>query len=226
MVEVGRQKPDVKAVRLGTTDQGWETFLHFEAGGVGRKPERLKWPIQMVTPPQSKSLVLNATSSAHLDYALSPEAAGQVSAGDYSVIAVLEVPAAVTLPQDLWRGQVASRPVRLRVLQAPAQPSPAIQATVHMQRAEYFSTTGDWSNALASAQAALKADPKLIRAQMIVGEAKEAQDDLAAARNAFVIAKRLFDEQYPKSYETPRYLIYKIATLDERLPMRRSESTR
>jgi hypothetical protein len=220
MREVWRQNPDIKVVRLGTGDQGWETFLHFEAGSAGGKPERLNWAMQMVTPPQPKSLTLDATSNAQLDYALTPDAASQVPAGEYSVIAVLEVSAAATLPPDLWRGRVASQPVKLKILPAPARPSTAEQASMNMQKAEFFSTTKDWSKALSSAQTALAADSKLIRAQMIVGEAKEAQGDLSGARDAFVSAKRLFDEKYPKSYEAPEYLIDKIATLDTRLGKR------
>jgi tetratricopeptide (TPR) repeat protein len=224
MLELARQKPEVKVVRLGTSDQGWETFLHFEVESAGAKPERLNWPMQMVTPPQSRSLTLNASSNWQLDYALTPEAAVKVPAGDYSIIAVLEVSAAPALPQDLWRGRVASQPVKFKISPTPAQPSAAEQASMNMQRAEFFSTLKDWSNALASALAALAADPKLIRAEMIVGEAKEAQGDLSGARDAFLDAKRHFDEQYPDSYEAPQYLIYKIATLDERLGKRRTES--
>ena len=224
MLELAQQKPEVKVVRLGTSDQGWETFLHFEVESASAQPERLNWPMQMVIPPQSKSLVLDATSNAELDYALSPDAAAQVPAGDYSVFAVLEVSAAATLPQGLWRGRVVSRPVKLRISSAPAQPSAAEQANMNMQRAEFFSTTSDWAHALQSAQAALKEDPKLIRAQMIQGEAKEAQGDLAGARDAFSQALRLFDQQNPNSYEEPQYLIYKIATLDQRLGERQTHS--
>jgi len=67
-------------------------------------------------------------------------------------------------------------------------------------------------------------DSSLIRGQMIVGEAKEAQGDLSGARDTFGAALRLFDEQYPKSYEAPQYLDYKIATLDERLGERGTQS--
>ena len=224
MREVWRQKPDIKVVRLGTGDQGWETFLHFEAGSAGGKPERLNWAMQMVNRPQSKSLTLDGTSNAQLDYALTPDAAAQVPTGEYSVIAVLEVSAAATLPQDLWLGRVASEPVKLKISPAPARPSAAEQASMNMQKAEYFSTIQDWNKSLASAQAALAGDPHLIRAQMIVGEAKEAQGDLSGARDAFVIAERLFNEQYPNSYERPEYLIDKIATLDERLGERPTKS--
>jgi hypothetical protein len=224
MLELARHKPEIKVVRLGTSDQGWETFLHFEVESAGAKPERLNWPLQMVIPPQSKSLALDATFNAQLDYALSPDAAAQVPAGDYSVFAVLEVSAAATLPQDRWRGRVVSRPVKLRISSAPAQPSAAEQANMNMQRAEFFSTIKDWSSALASAAAALAADASLIRAEMIVGEAKEAQGDLSGARDAFLGAKRLFDQQHPNSYEEPQYLVYKIATLDERLGKRGTQS--
>jgi hypothetical protein len=221
MTEVWRQKPDIKVVRLGTSDQGWETFLHFEVGSAGAKLERLNWAMQMVTPLQSKRLTLDATSNAQLDYALTPDAASQVPPGEYSVIAVLEVSAAATLPQDLWRGRVASQPVKLKISPIRAKPSPAEQATMNMHRAEFFSTTRDWSNALASAQAALKDDPSLIRAHMVQGEAMEAQGDLEGARGAFSQALRLFDEQYPDSYERPQYLIHRLAALDERLGQRR-----
>ena len=224
MLELAWQKPEVKVVRLGTSNQGWETFLYFEVESAGAQPERLNWPMQMVIPPQSKSLALDATSHAELDYALSPDAAAQVPAGDYSVFTVLEVSPAATLPQDLWRGRVISRPVKLRISPAPAQPSAAEQANMNMQRAEFFSTTSDWAHALQSAQAALKEDPKLIRAQMIQGEAKEAQGDLAGARDAFSQALRLFDQQYPHSYEEPQYLVYKLVTLDERLGNRGIQS--
>jgi hypothetical protein len=226
MLELARQKPEVKVVRLGANDQGWETFLHFEVESAGAKPERLNWPMQMVIPPQAKSLVLDATSHEQLDFALSPDAAQQVPAGDYAVRAVLEVSGDATLPQDFWRGRVTSGAVKLRISPAPAQPSAAEQAHMNMQQAEFFSTTKDWSRALASAAAALAADPSLIRAAMVVGEAKEAQGDLSGARDAFLGAQRLFDQQYPKSYEAPQYLIYKIATLDQQLGERRTQSKR
>jgi len=217
MLELARQKREIKVVRLGSNEQGWENFLRFEIAIAGSPPTRLTWPLTPVTAPEAKSLALDASSKAQVEYALAPQAAAQIAAGDFEITAVLEVPAATALPQELWRGRVASNPVRLKILPVPAQSSAADQANLNLQRAEFFSTTKDWSNALASALAALAADPNLIRAQMIVGESKEAQGDLSGARDAFATAEQLFYEQYPKSYERPQYLIYKLATLDERL---------
>ena len=226
MLELARQKREVKAVSLGTNEQGWEKFLHFEIARAGSPPTPLTWPLTPLTAPEAKSLTLDASSRAKVDYALEPQAAAQVPAGDFEITAVLEVPAGAALPQDLWRGRVASLPVRLKILPVPAQPSPAEQASMNMQRAEFFSTTKDWSNALASAKTALAASPDLIRAEMIVGKAQEAQGDLSGARDTFLNAYRLFHQQHPNSYEAPQYLIDQLGTLDARLRERRTESLR
>lgn len=224
MLELAREKREVKVVRLGTNEQGWEKFVHFEIAGVGSPPTPLTWPLTPLTAPEAKSLTLDASSRAKVDYALAPQAAAQVPAGDFEITGVLEVPAGTALPQDLWRGRVASTPVRLKILPVPAQPSPAEQASMSVQRAEFFSTTQDWSNALANAKAALAARPDLIRAEMIVGKVQEAQGDLSGARDTFLSAYRLFYQQHPNSSEPPEYLVYKIATLDERLGKRGTKS--
>lgn len=213
MLERAQQKPEVKALRIGTADQGWETFIHFELEKAGEQPAPLNWTLRLVS-------LSNADSRAQLEYALSPEAAAHVSAGAYSVIAVLEIPAGAPGPPDLWRGRVTSEAVNLTISPLPARPSAAERGKLNLARAEFFSITRDWTNALASAQAALAADPTLIRAQMVAGDAREAQGDLSGARDAFVAAERLFDEQNPASYEAPEYLIHKIAELDERLGTR------
>jgi tetratricopeptide (TPR) repeat protein len=170
-----------------------------------------------VKSPDVKSVLLDGSSNVQVQYALNPQSADKVPAGDYVLQAVLEVAAGTSLPQELWRGRVASVPVKLKITPAPAQLSAADRASMNLQRAEFFSTTSDWANALQSAQDALKEDPKLIRAQMIQGEAKEARGDLAGAKDAFSQAVRLFYEQYPDSYERPQYLLDRIAALDKRL---------
>jgi tetratricopeptide (TPR) repeat protein len=217
MLELARVKREVRTVRLGASDRGWEKYLHFEAQTAGSPFAPVNWPLALVKFPDVKSVLLDGTTNAQVQYALDPQAAAQVPAGEYVLQAVLEVEAGTSLPQELWRGRVASGSVKLRIRPAPAQLSAADQASMKMQRAEFFSTTSDWANALQSAQDALKEDPRLIRAQMIQGEAKEARGDLAGARDALSQALRLFYEQYPDSYERPQYLLDRIAALDKRL---------
>ena len=217
MLELARVKREIKTVQLGTSDRGWEKFLHFEVQTAGSPFAPVNWPLTPVKSPDVKSVLLDGSSNVQIQYALNPQSADKVPAGDYVLQAVLEVAAGTSLPQELWRGRVASVPVKLKITPAPAQLSAADRASMNLQRAEFFSTTSDWANALQSAQDALKEDPKLIRAQMIQGEAKEARGDLAGAKDAFSQAVRLFYEQYPDSYERPQYLLDRIAALDKRL---------
>lgn len=217
LLELARVKREVRTVRLGTSDRGWEKYLHFEVQTAGAPFAPVNWPLTLVKSPNVKSVLLDGSSNVQVQYALNPEAAAQVPAGEYVLQAVLEVAAGTSLPQELWRGRVASAPVKLKIRPAPAQLSTADRASVGLERAEFFSTTHDWASALQSAQDALKEDPRLIRAQMIQGEAKEARGDLAGARDAFSQAVRLFSEQYPDSYERPQYLLDRIAALEKRL---------
>jgi hypothetical protein len=217
MLELARVRREVRTVRLGTGDRGWEKFLHFEAQTAGSPFAAVNWSLTVVKPPDAKSVLLDGNSNVQVQYALNPQAAAQVPAGEYVLMAVLEVAAEPALPRDLWRGRVTSVPVKLKISPSPTELSDADRARISMQRAEFFSTTGDWANALQSAQDALKEDPKLIRAQMIQGEAREAQGDLEGARDAFSQALRLFDEQNPDSYERPQYLMDRLAALNERL---------
>ncbi len=108
----------------------------------------------------------------------------------------------------------------INVTAAPVQPSAPGQASTSLQRAEFFATTQDRNNALQAAQSAVAANPQLIRAHIALGEAKEALGDLSGARDAFLTARRLFDEQHPDSYEAPQYLVLRIARLDARLGIR------
>ena len=217
MLELAGVKREVKTVRLGAQDRGWEQSLHFEVQSAGAAFAPLNWSLTMVRSPEAKSVLLDGNVNAEIQYALNPQAAAQVPAGEYVLQAVLEVEAGPSLPAELWRGRIASEPVKLKISPSPAELSAADRANLSMQRAEFFSTTSDWTHALQSSQEALQEDPKLIRGQMIQGEAKEAQGDLAGARDAFAQALRLFEEQYPDSYEQPQYLIRRLAALDERL---------
>jgi tetratricopeptide (TPR) repeat protein len=217
MLELAGVKHEVKTVRLGSQERGWEQFLHFEVQSGVTTFAPLNWPLTLVRSPEAKSVLLDGNANVEIQYALNSQAAAQVPAGEYTLLAVLEVAEDKTLTPELWRGRIVSLPVQLKITSSAEPLSAADRANQSMQQAEFFSATGDWAHALQSSQEALKEDPNLIRGQMIQGQAKEAQGDLAGAREAFLEALRLFDEQYPDSYEQPQYLMYKIASLDERL---------
>ncbi len=216
MLEAVRASEPVEAIRAGTDARGWETFLHFERVADGGSA-LLDWPLTLVATPESRSVTLDATSVAKVQYAVSPQAAAQIQAGTYQVVAAFEVPAGLDLPAGTWRGRVVSRPVTIVMAAAGAQPPGGDQGNANLRRAEYFKVIGDWASAAQAAQAALNQNPQLIGAQIVLGNAREAQGDLVGARDAYVRARRLFYEQQPNSYEAPEYLDVKIAELNQRI---------
>jgi hypothetical protein len=217
MLERANQRRPIPTVKLGSEQQSWENFIHFEYRKGSGSLMRADWDLKAIAAPESKSAKLDAQATVEVTYALNPEAASRLDEGDLEIIAVLEVPSGGELPRENWRGRVASDPVKVKVLPLPANPTPQERASQNLQAADYYAVLKDWPNTLASAEKSIAADPNLIRAHMRIGDAKEAQGDLRGARQAFGTAKRLFDAQYPKTYDDPLFLIQKIADLEARL---------
>jgi hypothetical protein len=212
-----RQTREVKTVRLGSPDLGWDQFVHFEYRREGGSFQRADWTLKPAVAPESHSITLDAQSRVESSYAMTAETAAGLPVEKLEIIAVLEVPSGGILPQENWRGRVVSGPVTLDVRLLPVNLSPEDRGALNLQTADYFAILKDWPGTLASAEKAIAANPKLIRAYMRIGDAKEAQGDLKGARDAYSTAKRLFNEQHPNSYEYPLFLIHKIADLDARL---------
>lgn len=217
MLALARQTQEDKPVQIGNHNQGWEQFIHLEARTSGGNFSRLQWPIAALSVPESKSVLLNASSVAEIQYALPPDAARQIAVGNMEVISVLEVPEGAGSTPGGWSGRVESVPVQLNIRQSPAKPSPAEGGIINLQTADYYAARGEWPSVLTYADKAVVSDPKLIRAHMRVGDAKEAQGDLKGALEAYQKALKLFYEQYPDSYDGPQFLIHKISELDAKL---------
>ena len=113
MIEAAGQSEQVDPIHAGTNERGWETFVHFERleSGGGARP--VDWPFTLVRAPESKSITLEATSVAEVQYALAPQAAAQAPVGEHQIVAVFEVPAGLDLPAGSWRGRVTSGPVKI-----------------------------------------------------------------------------------------------------------------
>lgn len=217
MVESAGRVRQSQPVRLGNVAKGWEQYIHFEYRNDAGSFKPVDWPLQAIAAPKDKTIVLDAQSQAEIKFKLQPEAANRLAAGNYEVIAILDVAEDSSLPKENWRGRATSDPVLLRILPKPANPTAAEKGTLNLQTAEFYAEIQDWPKALEAAEKAIAANPQLINAHMYAGEAREARGDLAGALQAYLIAKRLFDEQHPNSYERPERLIQKIGDLARRL---------
>ncbi len=96
MLETARPTAVAQPIRAGTPERGWDTFVHFERQTAGGGAAALSWPLTAVAAPGSKAMMLDATATEVLEYALSPQAAAQVPVGLYEIVAAFEVPAALS----------------------------------------------------------------------------------------------------------------------------------
>lgn len=212
-----RQKEEIRVIRLGDEQTGWEQFVRFEIRLPDGKQQPLAWPLKLVAQPKEETVTLDDKNTFQLDYAFEPAGAAQVQKGEYQIVAVLEVPAETKLPSDRWRGRVESEPVKLKINEKPARLSKEEEERFNLDLARYFMTAGDVKNALDHAQKAMTVNPKSIPALIETGDAKEASGDLEGALSAYQKAMQEFYQQYPDSYEAPEYLIYKTTSLMEKL---------
>lgn len=212
-----QQANQIESVQLGDEGIGWDTFVRFAQVLPDGKQQLLGWALRAMKRPEATRLTLDADTKAQLDYALDPSAAAGVPAGEYHIVALVEVPADAKVARDRWRGRVESEPVLLRVAERPAQLEKSQEEKSNLDLAYFDNATGDWGLALEHAQKAIAANPHSLPATILVGQAKENQGDLKGALAAYQTAEREFYTQYPKSYEAPLYLIDKTNNLRQKL---------
>lgn len=216
LAEPEKMEP-IPVVQLGDRSVRWDQFIHFRIRMPDGKLQALPWALRLVAAPQPGPLVLDAKATAELKYALDPAAAQGIVAGDYNIVAVIEVPSAAGLSKASWRGQVEATPIKLKIMDAPPVLPDSGEEKRVLQFAEYFSEIGDYAQTLSQAQRVLQLNAQSIPALILTGEADEGRGDKRGALNAHQRASQAFYRQSPQSREPPIYLIERIQTLQDAL---------
>jgi cytochrome c-type biogenesis protein CcmH/NrfG len=172
---------------------------------------------KVIQPPAAKRVTLDAKTSAELTFAIEPSVASQIAAGEYKVVATLDVPAIGTVKSGTWTGQARSEPVKLIIQDEPLRLTHGDVEKLELHFANYFYAVAKFPDAARHAEAALATNPKSISADIVLGEVKRAQGDLAGALEVFQKATLEFYQQNPNSYEPPTLLLSRISDLQEKL---------
>jgi tetratricopeptide (TPR) repeat protein len=199
----------VRPIEIGGANRNWTSFVRFERFDPGARA--LDWSLRAIPPPES-SLALDARTTAEVTFVLSPEAAAQVTPGEYRVVAVIEVPAD-SGPPDAWHGLARSTPVTITVLPASAGRDATAESQAARLRARYFAKVGDWKQSLADAERAVSLVPSSVDAHILVGEARKALGDPEGALAAFREAQRQYEAQYGGPPDEPSYIADQIYLL-------------
>lgn len=209
--------PEVSSIHLGEDTEPWDSFLHLSERLPDGTERPLAWATKVVQPPATRRLTLDAQTSADLTFAIEPSVASQIAAGEYEVVAALDVPANGTVKSGTWTGQARSEPVKLIIQDKPPRLPSGDAEKLELHFANFFYAVANFPEAARHAQAALAANPKSISADIVLGETKRAQGDLTGALGAFQKATVEFYRQNPNSYEPPTLLLSRISDLREKL---------
>lgn len=207
----------IKDVELGREGLPWMNSVHFNQRTADGQEIPLPWELEKIGPATDQKLVLDASKTAELDFALGPTTTANLAAGEYVVVAVLEVKADVQLPSTQWRGRVETEPVTLKVLPQAKKLSPPEVVSTELDYVSYFLATHQGAMALIHSHKAVAASPTDINANIAMGDSKAMQNDLPGALEAYETARREFYRQHAEAYERPALLLSKIYDLRARM---------
>ena len=209
--------PEVSSINLGEDTAPWHSFLHLSERLPDGTKRPLAWATKVVQPPAAKRVTLDVRTSADLTFAIEPSVASQIAAGEYELVAALDVPANGSVNSGTWTGHARSEPVKLTIQDKPLRLTPGDAEKLELHFANYFYAVANFPEATRHAQAALAENPKSISADIALGEIKRAQGDLAGALEVFQKATVEFYQQNPNSYEPPTLLLSRISDLQGKL---------
>jgi hypothetical protein len=140
------------------------------------------WPARLVTT-ATGSLLLDPTNTSTLTWVVSPTATSGITAGTYTVFAVLDTTASAGTTG--WKGTSNSHPVSIQVTALPSAPS----SNQREQQAELLATydhlTGNDSQAVADLNTFLTQQPNNIGAMKLKGDILAASGQLTEALDAY-----------------------------------------
>jgi hypothetical protein len=209
--------PEVSSINLGEDTAPWSSFLHLTERLPDGTERPLAWATKVVQPPAAKRVTLDAQTSAELTFAIEPWVASQIAAGEYEVVAALDVPANESVKSRTWTGQARSEPVKLTIQDKPLRLTPGDAENLDLQFANYFYAVANFPEAARHAQTVLAANPKSISADIVLGKTKQAQGDLTGALVVFQKAMVEFYKQNPNSYEPPTLLLSRISDIQDHM---------
>ena len=203
----GRQREEVPTLVLPAD---WPKSIHFQVRRANDPAVQPDWPVSLLVTPEKKALVLDGTATTEAIWSLSPEAAAQLGAGSWQIVAILDTAAGA--PADAWRGRAASAPVTITIKPRPPSLSAAEGAQDALEVSRYYAAAAQWDKSLEAARKAAGLNSSSIEAHTLIGDALSARGDNQAAMKAYQTAMAAFQKQN-KDQDVPDYLIERMHQL-------------
>jgi tetratricopeptide (TPR) repeat protein len=194
----------------------WPKSIHFQVRRADDSAIQPDWPVSLLVAPERQGLVLDGTATTEAIWSLSPEAAAQLAAGSWQVIAILDTAAGASA--DAWRGRAVSEPVTVTIKPRPSSLSAAEGEQDALEVSRYYAAAGQWDQSLEAARKAAALNSDSIEAHTLIGDALSAKGDNQAAMQAFQTAMSAFRKQDKDPLHVPDYLIVRMHQLMSTTP--------
>jgi len=203
-----RQREEVPTLVLPAD---WPKSIRFQVRRADDSAIQPDWPVSLLVAPVRQGLVLDGTATTEAIWSLSPEAAAQLAAGSWQVVAILDTAASASA--DAWRGRAVSEPMTVTIKPRP-QSLPAAEGEQDaLEVSRYYAAAGQWDHSLEAAREAAALNPDSIEAHTLIGDALSAKGDNQAAMKAFQTAMAAFRKQDKDPLHVPDYLIVRMHQL-------------
>jgi len=174
---------------------------------------QVSWPLHQVLRPTGTdaSITLDAETSGHLVWWVSPADTAGLTAGSFQIAAVLDT-STVTDP-TVFQGQSYSAPVTVTMGAEPSVLMPDQMESKYLLAVFYDTLAGNSAQAMTDVSTLLASQPQNIRGLMAKGELLEASGDAGNALSSYDTAVDAFYEVTPNPPEPPVELLEQSASL-------------
>lgn len=213
-----KEVKEVNAVRLGTDKLPWTNLVSFlieDTSGKQIPTWQGKITGDILSEGPKSIALLDEKSTAYVYFVISPEVSRQIAIGTYRVRMVIDTEAYKNYP--MWQGRAVSEVFMLKIIAQPSQLSGEALKKSYELHGRYYLLIEDFDKAKEFAQKLLATDAHSLAGLSLLAWALEGLKKYDAAIEVLQKSEYEFFRQYPRSYEPPEEIRYRIQRLKEKI---------
>ncbi|MFA4843273.1 MAG: hypothetical protein WC658_05530 [Candidatus Omnitrophota bacterium] len=209
---------EVKAVTLGTDKLPWTKLVSFFIEDKERK-QIPSWKGNITGDIFRDGLkamaLLDGENTAEGYFVISPQVSGEIPLGTYHITVVIDTRGYKNYP--MWQGRAVSDVFILKIIARPSQLSGKALKESYELNGRYYLLIEDFNKVKEFAEKILATDVHSLVGLSLLAWAWEGLKEYDAAIDILQKSEHEFWRQYPRSYEPPEEIIYRIQRLKEKL---------
>lgn len=209
---------EVKAVRLGTDKLAWTklvTFLIQDTAGKQIPAWKGNITRDIFRDGLKAMALLDGENTAEGYFVISPQVSGEIPLGTYHISVVIDTRGYKNYP--MWQGRAVSDVFTLKIIARPSRLSGKALKESYELNGRYYLLIEDFNKVKEFAEKILAMDSHSLAGLSLLAWALEGLKKYDAAIDILQKSEHEFWRQYPRSYEPPEEIHYRIQRLKEKL---------